>query len=121
MNITFVKHTDVEEILQWLAIYLAKSKALRLIYTSIYRDFNEEKAKGRSGVHGLYQAADVVIYKDGQEFTQRENNLTAYLLNTEFTYGDGKHQVCVSFPHGTGKHLHIQARKETHKRNQEEM
>jgi len=81
MNITFVKHTDVDhyeklipplkEILQWLAIYLAKSKALRLIYTSIYRDFNEEKAKGRSGVHGLYQAADVVIYKDGQEAKHR--------------------------------------------------
>jgi len=131
MQIIFVKHTDLDhyeklipqlkEILSWLVIYLAKSKAMRLIFTSIYRPYDEERAKGRSGIHGLYRAVDVVIYEDGREFDQADYDRMAYLLNTAFVYGDGKHQVCVSFPHGTGKHLHIQARKETHKRTEEEM
>jgi len=131
MQIIFAKHSDLDyyeklipqlkEILRWLSAYLSKSKAMRLIYTSIYRHYDEERAKGRSGIHGLHRAADVVIYEDGREFDQADYDRMAYLLNNTFFYGDGEHQVCVSAPHGTGLHLHIQARKETHKRNQEEM
>lgn len=113
--------TPLKDILSWLDIYLSKSKAMRLIYTSIYRPYDEERAKGRSGIHGLYRAADVMIYEDGREFDQADYDRMAYQLNITFVYGDNKHQVCVSFPHGTGKHLHIQARKETHKRTQGEM
>ena len=111
----------LKEILSWLDIYLSKSKAMRLIYTSIYRPYDEERAKGRSGIHGLYRAVDVVIHEDGREFDQADYDRMAYLLNITFAYGDNKHQICVSAPHGTGKHLHIQARPETHKRTEGEM
>ena len=130
MRVTFVRHDDLDhyeqlitplkDILRWLAVYLAKSKAMRLIYTSVYRPYKDEIARGRSGVHGFHRAADVVIYKDGLEFSQQDYDRMCILLNIIFDYGDGRHKVCVSAPHGTGLHLHIQAKKETHKRNQEE-
>jgi len=125
MEIVFAKHSDLDhferlhgrlkEILHWMKVFLNKSKASRLIYTSIYRPYFDEVAKGRSGVHGFHRAADVVIYKkDGTEFDQLDYDRMAAILNKLFYYGDNeKHNVAVSTPHGTGKHLHLQARDET--------
>ena len=125
MEIVFANHRDLDhyerlhsrlkEILYWMRGYLCKSKASRLVYTSIYRPYFNEIAKGRSGIHGFHRAVDVVIQKaDGKKFGQMDYDRLAMVLNQVFCYNDnGKHQVAVSAPHGTGLHLHLQARDET--------
>jgi len=125
MEIAFADHRDMEhyerlhsrlkEVLRWMTLYLSKSKASRLVYTSIYRPYFDEVARGRSGVHGFHRAADVTVIKqDMTQFAQQDLDRLAMLLNKVFDYGDrGKHRVAVSNPHGTGPHLHLQARDET--------
>ena len=111
-------HPALREVLAWMHEYLPRSKTSRLVYTSIYRDYDAEIARGRSGVHGLRRGADiVVICIDGKPYEQDEYNNLGILINSIFYYGDGgKHQVAFAAPHGTGPHLHLQARDGTRKR-----
>ena len=128
MEILFSNHKDLDhyeklhlrlkEVLAWLHEYLPRSKASRLIYTSIHRDYDAEIAQGRSGVHGLRRGADiVVIHANGKLYEQYDYNNLGLLLNGIWYYGDGEeHRVAFAEPHGTGLHLHLQARDGTRKR-----
>ena len=128
MEISFSNHRDLDhyeklhpalrDVLAWLHEYLPKSKTSRLVYTSIFRNYKKEIAQGRSGLHGLQRAADIVaIHTDGKPYTQQDYDAIGMLLNCVFYYGDGgKHHVAVSAPHGTGPHIHLQVRNETQKR-----
>jgi hypothetical protein len=125
MQILFVSHQDLEhyerlhprlkDVLHWMVVFLAKSKAMRITFISIYRHMKDEQAMGRSGIHGLHQATDVVIHKvDGKVFVQEEYDKLALKLTKIFCYNDkGKHEVAMSTSHGTVPHLHLQARDET--------
>ena len=128
MEILFSNHRDIDhyeqlhprlkDVLAWLHEYLARSKTSRLIYTSIFRYYKDEIAQGRSGLHGLQRAVDtVVIYADGKPYEQNEYEELEILINSVWDYGNGgKHQVAFAAPHGTGLHIHLQVRDETHKR-----
>ena len=122
MEITFLNHRDLDhyeklhprlkEVLKWVHEFLG-GRYDKLTYTSIYRHLADEKAKGRSGVHGLHRAADIVL----PNFQWRDYAPLTLLINDIFDYGDGgKHQVAFADPHGTGPHLHLQARDGTQKR-----
>ena len=128
MELVFINHQDLwhferlhqrlKEVLQWEMGFLNKSKASKVIITSVYRPLAEEIRQGRSGIHGLHRAIDQVIIKqDGTAFSQNDYDSLAIIINKAFFYGDRKHNVAVSFPHGTGLHIHLQARDETTYRN----
>ena len=129
MEISFLNHKDLDHycklhevlrsVLVWVYEYLSKSKTDCLIISSVFRHEADEKAKGRSGIHGLHRAIDIIPTSKpgGGTVDWVECARLATLINAIWYYGDGgKHHVAFADPHGTGPHIHLQVRNETHKR-----
>lgn len=127
MQILFLKHTDLDhycqlhqalrDVFAWTCEFLTKSKTNCLIISSVFRHKADEEAKGRSGIHGLHRAIDIIPSKQGGgTFDWVDCAHLAVLINAVWNYGDGgRHWVAFADPHGTGPHVHLQVGVGTHK------
>lgn len=74
-----------------------------LIVTSVFRDYEKDKALGRSGMHGLWRAVDV----SARGWSAPEIAKICDFVNETVTYGQGK-QICFAHDAGSGMHWHFQ-------------
>lgn len=76
-------------------------KSLEII--SIFRDYETEREKGRSGMHGLWRAIDVSV----RGWAAPDIVLVQEFINDVVDYGQGR-QVCFVHDAGQGLHFHFQ-------------
>ena len=102
----FSLHSQLREVFNFV-VYETHKKGWDLEVTSTFRS--------TGGVHSLFRGIDVVpVDRDIEKM-----EWIRALVNDTFDYGKEGFEVCVPIRHGSAPHVHLQARDETRRKENE--